>query len=111
MVQNKVQGTLGRVWGHSVVRVSDTYFLAVCNCGFTNTQRSSLFKRQITRLLVNPYLVFTTRYMYCHGHRLIIFAPGNFPSEIETRSLSFSTLLVWRSHICITSLTALRFFD
>ncbi|KAJ6188735.1 hypothetical protein N7519_003643 [Penicillium mononematosum] len=23
----------------------------------------------------------------------------------------FSTLLVWRSHICITSLTALRFFD
>ncbi|KAJ5417801.1 uncharacterized protein N7487_001351 [Penicillium crustosum] len=61
MVQNKVQGTLGRVWGHSVVRVSDTYFLAVCNCGFTNTQRSSLFKRQITRLLVNPYLVFTTR--------------------------------------------------
>ncbi|KAJ5189604.1 hypothetical protein N7491_005936 [Penicillium cf. griseofulvum] len=36
---------------------------------------------------------------------------GNFPSEIETRSLSFSTLLVWRSHICITSLTALHLFD
>lgn len=42
MVQNKVQGTLGRVWGHSVVRVSDTYFLAVCNCGFINTLNSPL---------------------------------------------------------------------
>ncbi|KAJ5603609.1 hypothetical protein N7537_006565 [Penicillium hordei] len=27
-VQTKVHGTLGRVWRDSVVRVSDTYFLA-----------------------------------------------------------------------------------
>ncbi|KAJ9484673.1 hypothetical protein VN97_g8690 [Penicillium thymicola] len=76
MVQNMVQGTLGRVWRHSVVCVSDTYFLATANHAITSKP-----------------------------------IPGNFPSEIETRSLSFSTLLVWRSHICITSLTALRFFD
>ncbi|KAJ5478741.1 hypothetical protein N7530_004250, partial [Penicillium desertorum] len=36
---------------------------------------------------------YNTVHAYCHAHRLIIFAPGNFPSEIETRSLSFLDLV------------------
>ncbi|KAJ5405499.1 hypothetical protein N7465_006783 [Penicillium sp. CMV-2018d] len=79
-----------------VVRVSDTYFLAVCNCGFINTVYSPLLNGK------------SRDHKQTHTWYL---PQGNFPSEIETRSLSFSTLLVWRSHICITSLTALRFFD
>ncbi|KAJ5515401.1 hypothetical protein N7527_006961 [Penicillium freii] len=68
----------------------------VCNSGFTNTVYS---------LLLNGK---SRDHKQTHTWYL---PQGNFPSEIETRSLSFSTSLVWRSHICITSLTALRFFD
>ncbi|KAJ5955768.1 hypothetical protein N7501_010047 [Penicillium viridicatum] len=82
--------------GHNGGKQGTRYIGQICNSGFANTVYS---------LLLNGK---SRDHKQTHTWYL---PQGNFPSEIETRSLSFSTLLVWRSHICITSLTALRFFD